>query len=460
MISALQSRTARWGVAATCLAALAGVSALGIAWADSPSPSSAPLPQPASTIAPLPAPTGPTATPAGVSAALAPVLADPSLGSPMGLLVADGTTGSTLFDSLSSTPLVPASTQKVLTSAATLRGLGTDTVLTTRVVSNPDGTVVLVGGGDPLLTADPGADGAGTSILGLASSTAAALRDKGITSARVAIDDSAFTGPIAGPAWDDDDLTDCLVRPIQALSLFAPAAENPTDCTAPDPDPALTAGKVFAERLAAFGVTVSGEVTRATAAATANTLATGESRPVAALVEQMLTDSDNTSAEMLAHLLGGKVAGEASFAGGAKAVTSEITRLGVPTAGLLVLDGSGLSTADRVAPATVSAVLHKVVTGADPALWPIASGLPVAGFDGTLADRFAAPDTLAGRGDVRAKTGTLTGVSALSGQVVSADGQLLTFVLISNGAEDILASRAAQDKVAATLATCGCHPGA
>ena len=107
---------------------------------------------------------------------------------------------------------------------------------------------------------------------------------------------------------------------------------------------------MFAERLAAFGVTVSGEVTRATAAATANTLATGESRPVAALVEQMLTDSDNTSAEMLAHLLGGKVAGEASFAGGAKAVTSEITRLGVPTAGLLVLDGSGLSTADRVAP--------------------------------------------------------------------------------------------------------------
>ena len=61
---------------------------------------------------------------------------------------------------------------------------------------------------------------------------------------------------------------------------------------------------------------------------------------------------------------------------------------------------------------------------------------------------------------MRAKTGTLTGVSALSGQVVSADGQLLTFVLISNGAEDILASRAAQDKVAATLATCGCHPGA
>jgi D-alanyl-D-alanine carboxypeptidase/D-alanyl-D-alanine-endopeptidase (penicillin-binding protein 4) len=89
-------------------------------------------------------------------------------------------------------------------------------------------------------------------------------------------------------------------------------------------------------------------------------------------------------------------------------------------------------------------------------LWPTSTGLPIAGVTGTLAERFDTPGTDPGRGVVRAKTGTLTGVSALAGTVVTADGRPLVFVVLAPSPHGTPAARAALDRFGATLATCGC----
>ncbi|WP_261556229.1 D-alanyl-D-alanine carboxypeptidase, partial [Frankia tisae] len=85
----------------------------------------------------------------------------------------------------------------------------------------------------------------------------------------------------------------------------------------------------------------------------------------------------------------------------------------------------------------------------------VLTGLPVAGFSGTLNDRYATADTAPGAGDVRAKTGTLRNVSSLAGQLVDADGRLLLFAFLSP-AEEAGGTKAALDRVAAALAGCGC----
>jgi D-alanyl-D-alanine carboxypeptidase/D-alanyl-D-alanine-endopeptidase (penicillin-binding protein 4) len=86
------------------------------------------------------------------------------------------------------------------------------------------------------------------------------------------------------------------------------------------------------------------------------------------------------------------------------------------------------------------------------------AGLPVASYSGTLAERFEGVTATAGVGLVRAKTGTLTGVSALAGMVTTTDGHILTFALIANGiaSNGTDSAEAALDQIAATLAGCGC----
>jgi D-alanyl-D-alanine carboxypeptidase/D-alanyl-D-alanine-endopeptidase (penicillin-binding protein 4) len=117
-------------------------------------------------------------------------------------------------------------------------------------------------------------------------------------------------------------------------------------------------------------------------------------------------------------------------------------------------DASGLSPQDRVSPAALTALLATAVK--DPRFGPVLSGLPVGGFDGTLADRFRSGP---GGGVVRAKTGTLDGVSALAGLVRTRDGRLLAFDVTADGVRHGATARAqrALDRVATVLASCGCR---
>lgn len=443
------------------MAAAVGIAASATVGSAAPHEDPAPLATPSSDSAALPPlaapPAGVGATPAGVAAALAPFLADPSLGPGVGAVVLDPATGQVLLDQAGGVPRTPASTTKILTGATVLGTLGPDRRITTKVVQEPNGTVVLVGAGDPMLH-DAVAPGTGTASLEqLAAMAAPALRGKAQAAPLVvAVDDTAFTGPTTVAGWGPDDLVDCTVQPIMALSVHLP---KPAECV-PDPDPAITAGTAFAARLAALGLPVQPTVTRAKATAAATELAAAESPPVSDLIGQALAQSDNTSAEMLGHLAGAAAGGEASFAGGAAAAAKQLAAMQIPAPGLVLQDASGLSSGDRIPPAATAKLLSQTAVGRSPAdlqLWPVAAGLPTAGFTGTLADRFAQPEAVAGRGEVRAKTGTLVGVSALGGLVVTADGQQLAFIFDSDTATDILASRQAFDAAAAALATCGCR---
>ena len=158
-------------------------------------------------------------------------------------------------------------------------------------------------------------------------------------------------------------------------------------------------------------------------------------------------------AEALAHLSGAKLFGAGSFKTGAQAMTATSADLGLPTQGMALSDGSGLSSLDRVAAQTLGSILMLSAQGS---FGGIAPSLAIAGFTGTLADRFTAPRQSDAAGFVRAKTGTLSGVVTLAGIVPDVDGRVLVFAVMANDVPSIGGARAVVDQIATKLRACGC----
>jgi len=152
--------------------------------------------------------------------------------------------------------------------------------------------------------------------------------------------------------------------------------------------------------------------------------------------------------------VGKEVLDDGSFAGGAAATTQILSAAGIDTAGIALADASGLSSRNQVAPIAIAEVLADVV--AEERWTPISQGLAVAGVTGTLANRFGTRATSAGRGVVRAKTGTLTGVGSLAGIVLSKDGRPLVFATLANRVTSQARARDTMDRIASRLAECGC----
>ena len=236
-------------------------------------------------------------------------------------------------------------------------------------------------------------------------------------------------------------------------ALGRPGQVSPT--ASREADPAASAADRFAAFLRADGVTVGGPVQERTAPATAREVARVTSLPLADIVERVLQVSDNDGAEVLGHQTGLAVNGHGSFAGGAAAVQQTLAGLGIDLRGARIYDGSGLSRHDRLRAETLVAVLQLASSADHPELRSVVTGLPVAAYDGSLAERF---DRSPGRGWVRAKTGTLTGTSGLAGLVTDARGRVLVFAFLSNHIPPVATddARAALDHLAATLATCHC----
>ena len=446
-------------VAAAVIVTLAG----GLPGASAVSPSAPPLGAPP-VLAPVTVTgsTAPAPTPDGVAAVVTPVL-ESGPWSSASAVVLDPATGAVLDDVRGTAPTPPASTLKVLTALTALTALGPDTRLRTRVVR--DGTnLVLIGAGDSTLSSKRAViDGAPAASLDtLAAATAKALTAASVTSVTLGVDDSLFTGPRVSPGWSSGLVAAGEVSPVTAL-MVDQGRESPGSTSRVD-DPALSAGRYFAQRLRAQGIDVTGSVARAVAPSGGVDVAQVSSPTVAEMVEYTLTESDNDVAEALAHLAGGKLAGSASFEGGATATRSVLASYSVPTAGLSVSDGSGLSKGDRIEAITLARTIEAIVAGraptadngASPVGWAVSTGMPVAGFTGTLADRFDTPSTKSGLGVVRAKTGTLTGVVSLAGFVRDREGRLLVFALLARGVPDIDQARTSVDRFASVLAGCGC----
>ncbi len=396
---------------------------------------------------------GPVQTAAGVGRMVAGALADPRLGGRVAATVLDAETGEVLLDRSAGAPAAPASTAKLVTAAAVLAAAAPDRRLTTRLVGGArPGEVVLVGGGDGTLSAARGGEPTTYEGAPRLATLAARARKAGLgTVTRVVVDGSLFTGPRLAEGWDPVDIAGGYVAPITAVMVDG--GRQGTGIRARSAEPDLAAGRALAAALGA----PAAPVVRGTAPAGALPLATVESQPLSRLVEQMLLASDNVLADLLARQVALAEDQPASFAGAASATGTVLARLGLAVTGLRLVDGSGLSLVDRVTPALLAEVLRTAAARDRPELHGLLSGLPVSGYDGTLDDRFRGPAAPAA-GQVRAKTGTLTGVSSLAGLVRVQDGRLLAFAVLADRVPPAgtLGAEAALDSVAATLLRCGC----
>jgi D-alanyl-D-alanine carboxypeptidase/D-alanyl-D-alanine-endopeptidase (penicillin-binding protein 4) len=408
----------------------------GVAVGSSASASSAVLPSssPTPTPPPRPVPTA-VADPTHLrTCSIAAKATDPNLLTFQGTVM-NATTGEVLFDRNGATPSRTASVLKTLTSAAALAVLGPDYQLSTKVVAGSQpGSIVLVGGGDPTLSAGGGSVYKNAPTLGdLATQVKAAWatlhKDDGVAITSVVLD-STMWDPADNwdPSWERSEQTQGYQPEITALMVDGSRA-NPNAQDSPrSNDPIGDAGKAFVSALGITGLTVS----TGTAPAGAAPLGEVKSQPVRTLIGQMLPVSDNTLAEMLARVTS-KVAGNnGSSASLARVIPNALVSYGLQPAGVTIRDGSGLSNNNGV-PASFVAQLMARVAGGGQNLNIIYDALPIAGRTGTLSSRFTGANAVA-RGAVNAKTGWIKTEYALAGVIHASDGTLLSFAFYALGA--------------------------
>ncbi|WP_106252042.1 D-alanyl-D-alanine carboxypeptidase/D-alanyl-D-alanine endopeptidase [Allonocardiopsis opalescens] len=432
-----------------------------------------------------------------------------------GVLVRSAETGEVLYDNDASSGYVPASNEKLLIAAAALDVLGPDHTFTTSALAESAprrGRVedlYLVGTGDP--STDAAAYGelaAQVAEAGVRRVTGDVVADDSwfdsvrlgtdwawddepyyysaqISALTVAANDDLDTGAITvvaepGAAAGEparvgtDPATDYVTvtgevatgAPGSAPSLSVtrehgtntvsvsgsvPAGGSAATGLASVWEPTGYAAELFADALAEHGVRVDGEVRRGTAPEGTAELAVRESAPLSELLPYFMKLSNNGHAEILVKAMGREVSGEGSWPAGLAATRAALERIGMPVTPLQLRDGSGLSRANLVSPEQITELL--IAIDAQPWAEHLHASLPVAGeadrmVGGTLRNRMRGT---AAAGNVTAKTGTLTSVSALSGYVTSADGERLVFSVLNNNHIGFTPT-AIQDAIAVRLA--------
>jgi D-alanyl-D-alanine carboxypeptidase/D-alanyl-D-alanine-endopeptidase (penicillin-binding protein 4) len=399
-------------------------------------------------------------TRAGLTAALAAALAAPGLGSSVGLTIRDASTGAHLLDISAQVPRTPASTAKLLTATAIMTTFDPARTFSTRAVRGAGANdVILVAGGDTLLSpgqGNPAAVAGRAGLADLAAQTAKALKAQGVTSVRLHLDDRYAMGAEYAPGWFAADINAGVTGPVAMLGL---STQRPAPNKAAPIDPALSTARAFGRALTDQGVTVAQAIGRAASPEGAPDLGVVQSAPVAAVMALAMGDSDNALTESLARQGAVQAGRPTSFAAVAAWVKETVASRGVDMHGVTLIDTSGLSGGTRIPARALGDVLALAAGGKNPALQGVVAQLPVAGLTGTLAERFVKGSTHPAAGIVRAKTGTLTGASSLAGTVVDKDGRLLTFAILADKVRPevgTLTARAALDRIVATLAACGC----
>jgi len=370
-----------------------------------------------------------------------------SAGGGWGGFAIDTTTGRTITAVNADVARVPASVTKLFTTSTALLRFGPDGTLRTTVLGTgrlrADGTwqgdLYLRGGGDPTFGTEPFARrayGSGTSVGALVR----ALRRAGIrrVSGGVYGDESWFDrlrgGPSTGYRFDV-----WIGGPLGALMFNRGLARE--DGSAVQLRPAKFAARRLALTLRRVGVRVGlRRIGERRAPVRAVELAALASPSIATLARLTLVPSDNLLAEMLLKSLGAQFGAAGSTAGGGAVVRGTLGRFGVLPA---IADGSGLSRANRTSPRQVALLLDRMRE--EPALF---ESLAVAGRSGTLVDRMRHSSA---QDRCRAKTGTLSDVSALAGYCRTPNGHLIAFALLQNGVWPPTA-RVAQDRIAIQLA--------
>lgn len=362
--------------------------------------------------------------------------------------VVDVATGEVLASKGADELLIPASNTKTLTAVALFHAFdGTERFATT-VTRPAEDTVVLVGGGDPLLTSEPAEEGAypaPPSLRELSRRTARQLADEGRKTIKVAYDASWFESPGWAKTWPTNYRSQ--VTPISALWVDEGRIDG-----ARQVDPALAAAQTFAKQLAESGIRVEGEPTKGTGGG--EELARVESLPVHALAEQAMQRSNNSFTEVLGFQLARATGHPSTFAGATAAIEEQLTELGIWADGAHLDDASGLSRSNLVTAHMLASANRLLAT--DPQLTNVLDGLPTAGVTGTLRSRFTDELSRPARGVARAKTGTLSFVSTLAGITTTRDDAVLAFAVLANGQVNGWNAKVLEDQVAGVITSCGC----
>ncbi|MGJ6979835.1 D-alanyl-D-alanine carboxypeptidase/D-alanyl-D-alanine endopeptidase [Aestuariimicrobium soli] len=425
-----------------------------------PTPSTAPEQQSGDGVVDEPEPVTPRATLAGSALQRQLSAIKPQHGGRSSIVVIDHASGTVLANQGGQQLMLPASNLKTLVTMAVLEKLGPGHRFTTSVVQTSPGTIVLVGGGDPYLgTVHNPTRPTATSTLELATLTAAALKQAGVTSVSLGYDDTLFSGPDWHPSWPAG-YSDQVAR-ISSLSLDAGRTVDQDGVRVPgtglSQQPAAETATRFAQQLRAAGITITGKVgRRAVGEKPATELAAVQSMPLIDIATEVMVHSDNFGAEVLFRQLALAAGQPGSFAGASSALQHALTADGLWTKGAVTTDGSGLSRDNRVTALMLASAWQKI--SRNDSLKGLLVSTPVAGVSGTLADRFRTDSGAAvGRGWVHAKTGTLTGVSTLSGWTVSTDGQPLILAIMVNDSTNDWFARLWIDQVASAATGCGCR---
>lgn len=385
--------------------------------------------------------------------------ADPRTGESTNVSVIDWLDGTEYVKLDARDPQVPASTTKLLTAVAAVSELGPDFQMATTVTWDAgSSTLTLVAGGDEMLAAGYGHAGdvplgedkanGWAGIEDLADQVADAVGEATVT---LTVDDARFEGPAWPDVWPQYALDNGYAAPVTGLAVDVGRLTD-DHYAQRAADPSLAAGETLAAALEARGVMVQGEVTRASSGGSAVPVAEVRSAPLSEIARLLLAESDNTVSEALARVLALETGGKGTREAGAQAVHDAIEALGANVTGLRLLDGAGFAEENQIAPITLTTALMEART--TPELVGLVDWLPLAGLEGTVDTRYT--DTPAA-GFWRAKTGSLTGVTAIAGVLTTADGRELAVAILADGMPYGQANpMAAFDEFIGALAQCGC----
>jgi D-alanyl-D-alanine carboxypeptidase/D-alanyl-D-alanine-endopeptidase (penicillin-binding protein 4) len=264
-------------------------------------------------------------------------------------------------------------------------------------------------------------------LADLAAATAQALRLAGTVEVSLGLDDSLFSGPALHPRWRASYIASGYVAPVAALAVDIGRTRD--EFYAPRyADPAMHAAGVFADLLTAEGIAVTGP-TRSSGTG-GSQLAAVESAPMREIVRLTVQQSDNTLAEVLGRLVAIARGLPGSFSGATAAVVAEAAAQGIDTSDVVISDCSGLADGSQIPARTLVEELLLASRPGNVDLLPVVLDLPISGWQGTLAGRFGEGPA---RGLVRAKTGSLPGVTSLAGTLQTQAGRLLVFAVMADG---------------------------
>ncbi|WP_445243206.1 MULTISPECIES: D-alanyl-D-alanine carboxypeptidase/D-alanyl-D-alanine endopeptidase [unclassified Microcoleus] len=421
-----------------------------------------------------------------------------------GILIQPLSSTTTLYSRDAQKYFIPASNAKLLTTAAALQKLGADFRIKTSVYSGENGSLYVAGRGDPSI--------AEAQLKSLAQQ----LKQRGITQVNELIgDDSYFQGSAVNPNWEWEDAQAGYGAPINSLIfnqnaidlLLSPQAiGQPLKVTFAEPklanqwqlqnnsvtvaqsesefidvgrefyrpiirvsgqlkvggepesayvavvNPANNFLQQFQQVLAAEGIPVKQTLVASASRNLNQELATVESPPLAQLVRETNRESNNLYAEVLLRLLGkvtDKMPLQQEDTGemGLKELKLSLTQLGVNPNSYILADGSGLSRHNLISPEALVQTLRFMANS--PAASIYRQSLPIAGENGTLKNRF---NNTPNRVVLQAKTGTLSGVSALSGYIEVPNYEPLVFSIIVNQSDLSAAKmRSATDEIVLLL---------